>query len=77
MLKIALKFALLFTFFGQLSLYSAERKESKALPMALEAIKIVLNPEFEAKRPNLFAKGNPIGQMVKILKKQKINRLYL
>ena len=77
MLKIVLKLTILLAFLGQASLHSAERKESKALPMALEAIKIVLNPQFESKRPNLFVKGNPLGQMVNILKKQKINKTYL
>ena len=77
MFKTVFKLFLFLTFFCQTPLYSAKREQSKALPMALEAIKIVLNPQFENKRPNLFAKGNPLGQMVTILKKQKINKLYL
>ena len=77
MFKIVMKFILILGLFGQASLFSAEREQSKALPMVLEAIKIVLKPELESRRPHLFAKGNPLGQMVKILKEQKINKLYL
>ena len=55
----------------------AKQKElSQALPMALEAIKIVLNPEFE-KRAGLFDEGNRLGQMVSLLKKQNISPVYL
>ena len=77
MIKMVLMVFLTVSLFSKSTLYAAEREQSKALPMVLEAIKIVLNPEIEVKRPNLFKKGNPLGQMVVLLKKQKINKLYL
>ncbi|MDC0254189.1 hypothetical protein OAK75_04780 [Bacteriovoracales bacterium] len=70
--KLALSFMLVF---GNHAM--AKQKEmSKALPMALEAIKIVLNPEFE-KRAGLFDKGNRLGEMVSLLKTKNISPVYL
>tara|TARA_B100000029_G_scaffold145370_1_gene140563 strand:+ start:2832 stop:3950 length:1119 start_codon:yes stop_codon:yes gene_type:complete len=69
--KLVLSFMLVF---GNHAM--AKKEVSKALPMALEAIKIVLNPEFE-KRPGLFDKGNRLGEMVSLLKKQNISPVYL
>jgi hypothetical protein len=55
----------------------AKREMSQALPLTLEAIKIVLHPELENRRPGLFNKENRLGQMVTLLKNQKINPEYL
>lgn len=55
----------------------AKREMSQALPLTLEAIKIVLHPELEDQRPRLFDKGNRLGQMVTLLKNQKIKPQYL
>ena len=76
MIKMILKFFIILGFLSQAPLHSAERELSKALPMVLEAIKIVVNPKMEEKNPNLFEEGNRLGQMVNLLKKQKINKLY-
>ena len=74
MKKLAALFLLVTIFFFS-SLNTSAVEKSKALPMTLMAIDIILNPHFEKNKK--LIKNKFLKQMVEVLKKQDISHKYL